>query len=519
MNVRFWTCVLIFAPICSTYKILVVSPFPSKSHSILGDGYVNILLEAGHEITYVTGFQNNISNPLLHQIDVTENEKYFPFNKMDIKVILNKEVNVNDASLFLPSLANLHKETLKNKEVRKMLNDPGQKFDLVIAEWMFSELYSGLSAVFECPLIWFSSMEPHFMILRLIGEPSNPAYTSFTLSYNTAPFTFTQRVEELFLQAVSYILSDWSVYYKNKENYEHIFGPAMAKRGKPLPLYEEIRYNASLILGNSHASLGEAIALPQGYKPIAGYHINSNVKPLPKNLQTIMDNATNGVVYFSLGTIIKSRDMPDLLKHQLLKIFSNMKQTVLWKFEEDFPNLPKNVHVLKFAPQQSILRHPNCLLFITHGGLLSTTEAVHFAVPIIGISVFGDQHVNVQRAVNKGFAMKVDLSYNMAEDLDRAIKEMLGNPRYRNRVKDLSFAYHHRPATPQAEILHWVEHVAMTRGAPHLRSPALAVAWYQKLYLDLLALLLAALYLILIIFKKIVSLYWRGKRSDKKKIN
>ena len=32
------------------YKILVVSPFPGKSHSILGDGVVNHLSKAGHQV-------------------------------------------------------------------------------------------------------------------------------------------------------------------------------------------------------------------------------------------------------------------------------------------------------------------------------------------------------------------------------------------------------------------------------------------------------------------------------------
>lgn len=69
------------------------------------------------------------------------------------------------------------------------------------------------------------------------------------------------------------------------------------------------------------------------------------------------------------------------------------------------------------------------MLFITHGGLLSTTEAVHFGVPIIGIPVFADQYVNVKRAVHKGFAIRVRLSYDTADDLESAIKEMLINQR------------------------------------------------------------------------------------------
>lgn len=68
-----------------------------------------------------------------------------------------------------------------------------------------------------------------------------------------------------------------------------------------------------------------------------------------------MDNAKHGVIYFSMGSIFKSETMPKWLEENLLKMFSELKQTVLWKFEADLKNMPKNVHTLKWAPQHSIL--------------------------------------------------------------------------------------------------------------------------------------------------------------------
>lgn len=75
------------------------------------------------------------------------------------------------------------------------------------------------------------------------------------------------------------------------------------------------------------------------------------------------------------------------------------------------------------------LAHPNCVLFITHGGLLSTTEAVHYGKPIIGIPVFADQFANVQKAAEKGFGKRVELSYTMDAELKIQIDEILGNPK------------------------------------------------------------------------------------------
>lgn len=48
------TLIAVFMACClelsEAYKILIVFPFPSTSHGILGDGVVRHILEAGHEV-------------------------------------------------------------------------------------------------------------------------------------------------------------------------------------------------------------------------------------------------------------------------------------------------------------------------------------------------------------------------------------------------------------------------------------------------------------------------------------
>lgn len=72
-------------------------------------------------------------------------------------------------------------------------------------------------------------------------------------------------------------------------------------------------------------------------------------------MKKVLDSAKQGFIYFSMGSNLKSKDIPQSLKESFIKIFSKLKQTVIWKFEEVLPNLPKNVHILTWAPQQSIL--------------------------------------------------------------------------------------------------------------------------------------------------------------------
>lgn len=43
---------------------------------------------------------------------------------------------------------------------------------------------------------------------------------------------------------------------------------------------------------------------------------------------------------------------------------------------------------------QSIIAHPNLKLFITHGGMLSLIESIHFHVPLLCIPFNGDQFTN-----------------------------------------------------------------------------------------------------------------------------
>lgn len=74
-----------------------------------------------------------------------------------------------------------------------------------------------------------------------------------------------------------------------------------------------------------------------------------------QNLKQLLDNAKNGLIYFSMGSNLKSKQMPEEVKKSLLKMFSTLKYTVLWKFEENLIGTPSNVHIVQWAPQQSIL--------------------------------------------------------------------------------------------------------------------------------------------------------------------
>jgi glucuronosyltransferase len=80
-----------------------------------------------------------------------------------------------------------------------------------------------------------------------------------------------------------------------------------------------------------------------------------------QDLQKLLDNAKNGVIVFSLGTNVRSDKLDKNIQKALLEAFSKISETVIWKFESELENLPKNVIVRKWLPQNDILGLLNLL--------------------------------------------------------------------------------------------------------------------------------------------------------------
>ena len=76
-------------------------------------------------------------------------------------------------------------------------------------------------------------------------------------------------------------------------------------------------------------------------------------------------------------------------------------------------------------PQTTVL--PQVDLVITHGGNNTTTEAMHFGLPMVLLPLFWDQYDNAQRVHEQGFGLRLS-TYSFADgELTGAVDRLLAD--------------------------------------------------------------------------------------------
>lgn len=79
-----------------------------------------------------------------------------------------------------------------------------------------------------------------------------------------------------------------------------------------------------------------------------------------QDLQSFLDSSKNGVVYFSLGTNVKTSTLPPELIQMFIRAFSQLPYDILWKWDQDtLPGQTKNIKISKWLPQSDLLSKLN----------------------------------------------------------------------------------------------------------------------------------------------------------------
>lgn len=498
----------------SSFKILGVFHTMARSHYIVGSSLIDGLIEAGHDVTLISAFPHKTKPKNLREIEITglldaAKNSLLP-NLLDMH---SMSIPQMFTSMYHMGI-NICNHTLLHPDVQKLIKS-NEKFDVVITEMFMSEALLGFGHVFNAPVIGVSTFGASKWTNDLVGNPSPPSYVPHPFLSFTDKMNFIER----FGNTMMTIFENTYINYVYMPKEESIYEAAFPN---PKPKLNEIMKQTSLVLLNTHVTL----AFPRPYVPnmieVGGMHIKRTNKPLPENIKNFIESSKHGVIYFSLGSNLKSSQLPVEKRDALLKVFSKLKQNILWKWEdENLPGKPKNVLISSWFPQDDILAHPSIKLFITHGGLLSTTEATYYGVPVIGIPIFGDQELNMARTEKAGYGLIVSYSNLTEQSISWAINEMIGTNKYNENAKLISARYRDQPKTPLETAIFWVEYVCRHKGAYHLQSASQQLNCWQYHNLDVVALLLFIpvflLYVIYSLLRKCFSKKSESKTETKSK--
>lgn len=256
---------------------------------------------------------------------------------------LNTLKNIRDTHVIYGIAA--CEELLKNTKVQSLINS-NRTFDVVLQEFWTDESLMALASHFKAPLIIFCTTGASDWVNHLTFNPAPFSYVSHSFSGFSTKMTLWERAQNFYLQTYFLYVKYCVLLPKHQK---------LIKKYFPNPLdINRIVNNVSLILLNSHSAATPPYPLSSNMIEIGGFHIESEV--IPDDLKIFLDDAPDGVLYFCMGTNIKIKDMGDEQINEILHVFSNIKQKVVWKFEtEELPNKPNNVAIRKWLPQRAIL--------------------------------------------------------------------------------------------------------------------------------------------------------------------
>ncbi|XP_017276251.2 UDP-glucuronosyltransferase [Kryptolebias marmoratus] len=478
---------------------------------------VKELIRRGHEVTVLVPE----SSLLIQGSDSYKTEVYkVPFTQAELDSTFNsfregifeKQTGIFDLFANINRFVNYTslqvaacEALLDNEPLMSQLK--GEGFDILLTDPFFP-CGSVLAKILSIPAVYFLRGLPCELHTKANQCPSPPSYVPVFFSENTDRMNFPQRVKNTMMTVLE--------SYLCKVMYQSFDG--LTSRLFDMTYEELISHGAIWLLRYDFVFEWPKPLMPNMVL-IGGINCAKKA-PLPADLKEFVDGSgDDGFIVFTLGSFVAS--MPEEMAKQFLDAFRQIPQRVIWRYTGVLPkDVPKNVRVMKWLPQNDLLAHPKAKVFMTHGGTHGIYEGICNGVPMLMFPLFGDQKDNVHRMVARGVAEKVNVYEITSETLVAALNGIIHNKSYKERMVQLSQIHLDRPVEPLDLAVFWTEFVMRHKGAPHLRVAAHDLNWFQYHSLDVIGFLLTILIVVLWVTLKSCLFCTRkccGKRNAKKK--
>uniref|UniRef100_A0A146LV96 UDP-glucuronosyltransferase n=1 Tax=Lygus hesperus TaxID=30085 RepID=A0A146LV96_LYGHE len=485
-------------------RILAVVPMPWKSHHFVFQTIIKALAARGHQIDYLTPFPIENAPPNVRHLMIKDTfaETIGSVELEDMDLFWSPQEHLMWRSMNVKYL----EEVYRNEPAIRTLLSSNEQYAIVMSECNINQEITAVWAHrFNATPVSVLAVPDMFFANEMTGLPGNPSYMLDSTSHLSDRMDFLERL----WNSVQYVVSLPLHYYKLRE-FQRVADEVLRYPGwETRPSVSRLASDQALVLVNSHVSVGSVYPRSPHVKEIGGMTLTGSTL-LPKDLQSFMDSAAEGVVYFSLGSSVDMNVMTRGNKMDgFLRAFQALKHRVVLKWMGDnMPNISDpRILIRTWFPQLGILAHKNTRVFVTHGGLQSLMETVNYGVPVVAIPIFGDQFKNVKIAVSRGLGIELAKQNLTETSLRWAIEEVAKNTKYKEAVRKRSNILKDVPMKHVDEAVYWIEYVL--RHGRVLQPASLHMPFYQIYLLDVAAFIIAVLGVFYFLIKAAKANYCR----------
>lgn len=341
-------------------KILVWGAVGSHSTRISMFPFMEALADAGHDVTFLSAFEN-FEDP-----DKKAKIKYFTPEKWKASMgnweDHTRFFDVRKKGVSPQMWLDLHDMGVEACEA--LYTDPvflewakTAKYDLVVIESAMNECAYGFVHLIKAKYIVYgtSTAFPWFPdAFGLPDETSTVIDVSYDFPIRKTGMTFLERLQNALTPIIFEIKREYFYFPKLEE----ITRSTLGLTTEQLPSFREIEKNISLVFMSSHPTIDLPRSLPPHVIPIGGAVASRKIaKPLSPEVKEFLDNAKSGAIYISFGTVAEFTNFDRSVQLEFINaLYSFPKIKFLWKASVRInETLPKNVLLTAWAPQQTVL--------------------------------------------------------------------------------------------------------------------------------------------------------------------
>ncbi|XP_064097614.1 UDP-glucosyltransferase 2-like [Macrobrachium nipponense] len=471
------------------YSVLVLGPVGTHSLYYLTKSLSEALGDAGHSVTLLSTFGPSSSHPMVTEVTTGASVDYLEdYNFFDMRHPLSMKGWHMEATKIMPVM-------WTNADVKRLW-ERRRKFDAIVIISYANEVAVPFLLDYEGAFISFCTPGTELFSVSHLGHwlPMS-IVPSIVLPFDEH-MSLLERLVIPLMSGIIYVVYYWHSLPLIQKIVEEYF-PQM-------PPIQDLYENSHVMLINVHFALDELIPLLPTQVEV-GTICAKPPKPLQQDLEEFVNGSGEaGVIYFSLGSVIKAKDIPQHLKlyplHELSELRIYLDNIILlpdWKIST------------------CMICHSKTRRFISHCGNIGTQEAKYHGIPVLAVPVAFDQPRNAARMARKGFGLVLDWEDMTTEAIVDAAQTILNDTSYAFRLKQVSEALRDQKETPAERAVWWIEYAIRSNAcnSSYLEYAGKKLHFLQYIQEDAIAFWVAVLVILYSVCARLCRYCGKGRKE------